>query len=189
MLTATYSLLAIRSEQKNVCSLLSRLRDYVQSSRRHEACIDARAMASLLSQLQQFDRYFHARKIERHVIPAVCCATTGADLLVDKLEMLSLSARRSLASLQQYVQAGDADNGHPTFCAVAEQYCDTMLDRLLNEDESLMSLIGEVLTREDWFDLGARFLAEDGDKYLSRRVVPPLVPLASAISGESTATY
>ncbi|EGF32473.1 hypothetical protein IMCC9480_2446 [Oxalobacteraceae bacterium IMCC9480] len=64
-----------------------------------------------------------------------------------------------------------------------------MLDRLLNEDESLMSLIGEVLTREDWFDLGARFLAEDGDKYLSRRVVPPLVPLASAISGESTATY
>ncbi|MEB0136575.1 hypothetical protein QN362_14645 [Actimicrobium sp. CCC2.4] len=189
MLTATYSLLAIRSEQKNVCSILARLRGHVQSTRRQEECVDALGLASILSQLQQFDRYFHARKIERYVIPAVCCTTNEADLLVDKLEILSSAARRSLASLQQHVQVSEVTGDHPTFCAVAEQYCDAMLARLVKEEESLMSLIGEVLTREDLFALGARFLADDGNKYTSRRVAPPLVPLAPTMPGERTATY
>ncbi|MFT5962530.1 MAG: hypothetical protein ACI8WM_002876 [Burkholderiaceae bacterium] len=59
----------------------------------------------------------------------------------------------------------------------------------MKEDESLMPLVGELLTREDWFALGARFLTEDGEKYMSRCDVPLSVRPSAALSGESTTTH
>lgn len=188
MLTATYSLLAIRSEQRNASSSLLRLRQGLDATRSGNECIDASTLESLFGQMQQFDGYLHARKIEVHVLPALCCMTDEADLLVDELQMLSLSAGRSLSALQQYLRPCAGSREHHPFFLAAEQYCDTVLQRLSKEDESLMSLIGDVLTGEDWFALGARFLAEDGEKFMSRRELSQLMPLIADVSDESAAT-
>ncbi len=188
MLTATYSLLAIRFEQKNACTILARLRRYLHSMQREKSCADQPMLVSIFSQLQQFDQYLHARKIERHVIPVLCCATDEADLLVEELEMLSLSAWRSLSTLQHYLHRCACGGDQRPFFSAAEHYCESMAQRLEKEDESLMYFVGEVLTRENWFALGARFLTEDGEKYTSRGGLAPPVQLTAVISGESTAT-
>ena len=188
MLTATYSLLAIRFEQKNACTILARLRHYLQSTQRRKESVDQPTLVSMINQLQHFDQYLHARKIERHVIPVLCCSTDEADSLVEELEMLSLSARRSLSTLQHYVRRCVSSGDHKPFFLTAERYCESMHQRLIKEEDSLMSLVGEVLTREDWFALGTRFLTEDGEKYRSRRGMSSLVQLTAVISGESAAT-
>ncbi len=187
MLTATYSLLAIRFEQKNAGSILARLRQCLHSIQRKKECVDQPTLVSMIRQLQHFDQYLHARKLERHVIPVLCCATDDADLLVEELEMLSLSARRSLSSLQNYLPRGASGGDHQTFFSAAEHYCESMSRRLAKEDESLMPVVGALLNREDWFALGARFLTEDGEKYTLRSGMPP-VHLTTVIPDESTVT-
>jgi Na+-transporting NADH:ubiquinone oxidoreductase subunit NqrC len=188
MLTATYSLLAIQFEQKNACTILARLRYHLHAIQREKNCLDQPELMLMINQLQQFDQYLHGRKIERHVIPVLCCATDEADLLVEELEMLSLTARRGLTKLQHYLhQCASGGDYRPIFLA-AEHYCESMAQRLEKEDESLMYLVIEVLTREDWFALGARFLTEDGEKYTSRSSLPSPVQLTAVISSESTAT-
>lgn len=186
MLTATYSLLAIRFEQKNACSILVRLRHNLHSNQREKECVGQSMLVSIVSQLQHFDQYLQARKIERHVIPVLCCATSAADLLLAELEMFSLLGRRSLSTLQQYLHLRTTSDHHPFFSA-AECYCDKMCQRLVKEDKLLLPLIGEILTSEDWFALGARFLAEDGERYASRCVVPSPERLAAVMSGEKVA--
>jgi hypothetical protein len=189
MLTATYSLLAIRFEQKNAFGLLARIRHYLYSTQHGKECVDQSILVAMIGQLQHFELYLHARKIEQHVIPVLCCATDEADSLLEELAMLSFSARRSLSSLQHYLHWGTGGGNHSPFFSAAQQYCDSVFQRLVKEDESLMPLVGELLTREDWFALGARFLTEDGEKYMSRCDVPLSVRPSAALSGESTTTH
>jgi len=189
MLTATYSLLAIRFEQKNARGLLARLRHYLQAIQRKNARVDQSTLLSMISQLQHFDQHLHARKIEKHVIPVLCCATDEADLLLEELERLSLSARQSLSALQRYVHWCANIGDHQSFFSVAEHYCESISQRLVQEEKSLMSVIGAALTREDWFALGARFLTEDGEKYMLRSGMAPSVPLTAVIFDESTASH
>ena len=187
MLTATYSLLAIRLEQKNACSLLARLRHYLQAMQRKYEYVDPPTLLSMISQLQHFDQHLHARKIEKHVIPVLCCATDEADLLLEELERLSFSARQNLLTLQRYPYRCTTIDDHQSFFLVAEHYCENISQRLVKEEKSLISVVGKALTREDWFALGARFLTEDGKKYMSRSGMASSVPLTAVISDESTA--
>ncbi|GAA4014377.1 hypothetical protein [Actimicrobium antarcticum] len=180
MLTAMYSLVAIRAEQKNVRSILGRLRYHIDSSRRELQATDLSLLELVMRRFFQFDAYCHARKVEVYVIPAIHCDDTAINNLLAELDAFSAAAMGILASLQEH-HAEAREQGHVDhhqFFAEAEKYCETISCRLTKEDEHLFPEIGRLLTREDWFALGTQFLSDDGDKYAHRRIQPPSMPAA-----------
>lgn len=165
MLTATYSLVAIAAEQDKTRSMLSRLQQYLQSAWRGMQKIDFTFLESAFGKLMQFDRYFGARKLERHLIPALRDAGREAESLVAELDALSAKGAGILRSLgEQLAQAFEASACKINqICHAMESYCGTMLTRLEREERELIPLARRLFSIEDWFTIAAQFLSDDGD--------------------------
>jgi hemerythrin-like domain-containing protein len=175
MLTATYSLVAISTEQKNTRSILHTLHQYIQSCLSKLQELDPGKLESALNKLTQFDRYCHARKVEMYVIPAVRGATREVDSLLAELESMSARGVDILRSVQnqlrQAYEQGIAKINE--LCNSLEIYCDNLLKRLAKEEEELLPMVGRLLTVDEWFSIAAKFLSDDAENY-KRRHVPPL---------------
>lgn len=171
MLTATYSIVAISAEQKRARKLLVKLQQTIVNAWKNFQDSDFAGIEAALHKLALFDQKFHARKVEKYVIPAIKSATHVADPLLDELEALNSYCLRILQTLQAQVHqaiglgiAKQKDVQKEVRTAV-DLYCSKLQLRLAKEEQELLPLLPKVLSGDEIFELGARFLEEDGAKY------------------------
>jgi hemerythrin-like domain-containing protein len=178
MLTATYSLVTISAEQKNIRNLLYRLRLYIDSCLKSLEEPDLGKIETALNKLTQFDRYCHARKIEMYLIPSVRGMAHEIDALVAELESMSVRAVELLKSaqekLRQAVEQG-VDKARDLFRAM-QTYCDNLLKRFTREEEELLPLLEQRLPGDQWFSIAAQFLSDDDREHKRVHVQPPRLP-------------
>jgi len=170
MLTATYSLVAISSEQQRARRILARLQQSIASLWRNQREIDQAGVETTVQKLMQFDRVFSQRKMERYVIPALKSATHEVDAVLEELDALSRFCMRLLQTLQQQshlvLQQGAAKL--KDLRRAMELYCSNLHLRLAKEEEVLLPLLPRVLTGTEIFELGVQFLSDDGKRFEQR---------------------
>ncbi|HYD82363.1 MAG TPA: hemerythrin domain-containing protein [Paucimonas sp.] len=180
MLTATYSLITISAEQKNVRTILSRLREYIDSCLKSLEEPDLGKIESALNKLSQFDRYCHARKVEMYLIPSVRGMAHEIDALLAELESMSARAIEMLKSAQEKLRQAfeqGLDKIGELFRAM-QNYCDNLLKRFAREEEELLPLLEQRLPGDQWFSIAAQFLSDDDGEHKRMHVPPPRLPAA-----------
>src|SRR4051794_29244455 len=125
MLTATYSLVTISTEQENARTGLAELQQYVHRTWCGLDRIDFALLEQSLNRLTQFDRFIHCRKIEAHLIPALRHADGETDTLISELDALSAKASSVLCAIdEQLADAFDLGSIQVTeISRLMEQYC------------------------------------------------------------------
>jgi hypothetical protein len=163
MLTATYSIIALKVEQRKARWTFSSIQRHILYGIRHLRAAGGVDLEALLNRLAQFEQYCHRRKVEVFVIPALRKLTREADALLDELEELSKTSVDLLCSvrekLQQWLRSGATlvDD----ICVSLEQCCASFYRRLVREEE-LVALAERVIPPEEWFGIAKCFLYEDG---------------------------
>lgn len=179
MLTATYSLVTISAEQKNVRNLLSRLREYIDACVKSLKEPDLGKIETALNKLTQFDRYCHARKVEMYLIPSVRGMAHEIDALLAELESMSARAIEMLKTAQekllQVVEQG-IEKVRELF-RVMQNYCDNLLKRFAREEEELLPLLEQRLPGDQWFSIAAKFLSDENEDHKRVHVRPPQLPM------------
>ncbi|HEX7642850.1 MAG TPA: hypothetical protein VF472_11645 [Burkholderiaceae bacterium] len=170
MLTETYSLVAISSEQQKARRVLARLQQSIAHVWKNLQEVDLAGVEAAIRRLMHFDRAVKERKMARYVIPALKSASRETDRLLDELDALSGFCGQLLQSLQQQarlvLQQGRAKL--KDLRRAMELYCSNLHLRLAREEEELLPLVPRILTGEEIFELGVQFLSDDGKK-LERR--------------------
>jgi hypothetical protein len=163
MLTATYSIIALKIEQNRACWTFSSMQHYILNGIRNIKNSSGIDFESMLNRLTQFEQYCHQRKVEVFVIPALRKLTREADTLLAELDSLSEASvtllRTLREKLQQVMTAGSLVVDE--ICASLEQCCAHFYRRLVREEE-LVQIAERVIPVEEWFDIAAGFLVEDG---------------------------
>jgi hypothetical protein len=186
MLTATYSLVTISTEQNKTRSVLRKLQQYIQNTWKGLQNIDLDCLDSVFKSLTQFDKYFRTRKVEVYLVPAIRRATSEADSLLAELDALSVSSMNLLRSVRE--QLGRAfEGGGLRFneaCSSIDLYCNNMLTRLIREEEELFPLARRVFSVDEWFSLAEKFLADEAEGHGRKRYLrqPPLMPAPNPAS-------
>lgn len=162
MLTATYSIVALKLEHSKASWNFSALQQYIMSSIRNlrgASCMDFEAM---LNRLAQFDQYCHRRKMEIFIIPTLRKLTHEADSLLDELDSLSRLSMSILRSLREKLEdalrlgAVRVDE----ICSSLEQCCSSIYRRLSKEQE-LVEIAERVIPSDEWFGIAADFMSYD----------------------------
>jgi len=104
MLTATYSIVALKVEQKKARWNLSALQHTIMTSLKNLKTASGLDVESILNRLTQFEQYCHQRKMEIFVIPALRKITHEADTLLEELDSLSSRSLAILRSLREKLQ-------------------------------------------------------------------------------------
>jgi hypothetical protein len=163
MLTATYSIIALKVEQNRTCWTFSSIHQYITNGIRNIKTANGIDFESMLNRLTQFEQFCHRRKMEVFVIPALRKITREADMLLDELDSLSAASIALLGSLrdklQQRMRTGAAIVDE--ICASLEQCCVHFYLRLAREEE-LVQIAERVIPADEWFGIAAGFLVEDG---------------------------
>lgn len=186
MLTATYSLVTISTEQSKTRRILHRLQQYIQGTWKNLQAIDLACVESAFNSLTQFDKYFRTRKVEVYLIPAVRRATNKADSLLAELEELSAIGMGILRSVREQLRQAYDGAAIPIIdvCRSMDLYCTKLLTRMAKEEDELFPLVRKLFSVDEWFALAEKFLAEEaatqGRKRHMRR--PPAVPAANSAS-------
>lgn len=165
MLTATYSLVAIATEQDVAHRILRKLRHSIQNIWHVFQNIEFSFLESALVKLGEFDEYCRKRKLEMYVIPVLRNAKREADALLAELDALSEGARSLLCSARERLSArfeGKSDQVHD-ICLAMDSYCERLHMRLTREEGELFPMLRRVLTVEEWFGIAAQFLSDDAD--------------------------
>lgn len=167
MLTATYSIVAISAEQKTTRKLLLKLQQTIVNAWKNLQESDFAGLEAALNKIKLVDQKFHSRKMEKYVIPAVKNATRAADPLLEELDALSTLCKRILQTLpgQLHQAVGQGIAKQKAARKTMELYCSKLQLRLAKEEQELLPLLPKVLSGDEIFELGAQFLAEDGEKY------------------------
>ncbi len=169
MLTATYSIIALKIEQNRARWTFSSIQQYILSGIRNIKTAGSIDFDAMLTRLDQFEQFCHQRKMEVFVIPALRKFTHEADTLLDELERLSATSLSLLRALQGKLQQA-LRNGAAVvdeICASLEQCCAHFYRRLAHEDE-LVQIAERVMPTEAWFGIAESFLSVDG-RALHRR--------------------
>jgi hemerythrin-like domain-containing protein len=175
MLTATYSLVALAAEHDNARGILSRLRQYIETSWKGLQNVDFGFLNSAFDKLMQFDKYCRERKIELYLIPAMRNASREAEALIAELDLLSAKAGAVLRWVGEQLRAA-LDMGRlkvNELCDAMESYCRYLTTRLDKEEKELLPLAHRVLTVEDWFSIAAQFLADSNASVRKRHAAWP----------------
>jgi hemerythrin-like domain-containing protein len=178
MLTATYSIVTISTEQNKTCRILHRLQQHIRNAWNGLKNIDLASIESAFNNLTQFDKYCRSRKVEVHLIPAIRRVTSEADSLLAELEALSVSGMNILRSLRE--QLGRAYNEGVIrvneVCNSMELYCSKLQNRLAKEEDELFPLARRLFSIEEWFSIAEKFLSDDaGGRGHNERFPPPLL--------------
>ena len=165
MLTATYVLLTLSIEQKKERHFISRLLQHVQSIARRPQEIDPVLIESQLKELTSFAESRHQRKVEACLMPAVRAADSNCAALINDLEALSRLGKAMLNAVHKCLHRAmrrSASQGK-FLCRTIDMYCQNLLTRLDKEEQELLPLAQKVISSDDWFEIGSKFLAqEDG---------------------------
>nr|WP_315399859.1 hemerythrin domain-containing protein [uncultured Duganella sp.] len=166
MLTATYVLLTLSIEQKKERHFISRLMQHVQSIARRPQEIDPVFIESQLKELTSFAEARHQRKVEACLMPAVRAADSSCAALINDLESLSRLGGAMLNAVHKCLRRAmrrSASQGK-FLCRTIDLYCQNLLKRLDKEEQELLPLAQKVISSDEWFEIGTRFLEqEDGD--------------------------
>lgn len=162
MLTTTYSIVALKLEQRRACWTFSSVQQYIMTSIRNLKQASGIDFDAMLERLAQFDRYCHQRKMEVFVIPALRQITHEADALLDELDTLSARSLAILRSLQSRLKDALREGAAviDEICAAFEQCCANLYHRLTREEE-LVQIAERVIPSEAWFGIAANFLSHD----------------------------
>lgn len=163
MLTATYSIIALKIEQRRARWTFTSIQRHILYGIRHLKAAGGVDLEALLNRLTQFEQYCHRRKVEVVIIPTLRKLTREADALLDELEQLSKNSVDLLCSvrekLQQWLRSGVTLVDE--ICVTFEECCASFYRRLLCEEE-LVELAERVIPAEAWFGIAKCFLYEDG---------------------------
>jgi hemerythrin-like domain-containing protein len=183
MLTATYSVVTISTEQNFTRRILHKLQTHIRSAWNGLKNIDRASIESAINNLTQFDKYCRSRKVEVHLIPAIRRVTHEADALLNELEALSASGMNILRSLREHLGRSFRDGAVLVneVCHSVELYCSKLQKRLAKEEEELFPLAHRVFSVDEWFSIAEKFLADDAPpRGRSRyRAEAPVIPAAS----------
>lgn len=176
MLTATYSIVAMETEQTRACTILDVTRAGIAALWGNLQNEDPRRIETVLLGLARFDWYCHQRKVEKYVIPAVRGSSHEIDAIVGDLDSLSSVGIDFLErAVEQERLMFDRRTSHLIdLCGAMEAYCDCLQQRLRKEEEELLPLVWRMLSVEDWFRLAAQFLDDkrDARPWLPTAVLP-----------------
>lgn len=162
MLTATYSIVALKLEQRRARWNVSALQQYILSSIKNLKTASGLELELMLNRLSQFEQYCHQRKMEVFVIPALRKITHEADSLLDELESLSSLSLSMLRSLREKLQEALRQGALKIeeVCTSLEQCCSNLFKRLSKEDE-LVQMAERVIPSDEWFGIAASFMSHD----------------------------
>ncbi len=169
MLTATYSIIALKVEQNRARWTFSSLQQTILNCLRNLRQASGIDMDTLLGRLSQFEQYCHRRKMEVVVIPALRRFTHEADALLDEIEALGRASMALLRSLREKLHDVMRTGAIMVdeISASLEQCC-TQFHRRLAVEEELVQVAERVIPGEAWFGIAASFLSED-EKALGRK--------------------
>lgn len=162
MLTATYSIVALKVEQKKARWNLSALQHTIMNSLRNLKNASGLDIESMLNRLTQFEQYCHQRKMEIFVIPALRKITHEADSLLEELDSLSSSSLAILRSLREKLQEAMRQGALKIdeLCSSLELCCAHLYRRLTKEEE-LVQIAERVIPSDEWFGIAAKFMSHD----------------------------
>lgn len=163
MLTTTYSMVVLSSEQQNTRRILGKLEQYLHNA--PWLCadgVDRVWLERVLHKLVKVDKYCHERKVELYVIPALRGMSSNAGGLLDRLDALCADAMRIL--LQVCSQMERAVSGSCTdviaLVTAIEFYCRQVMARLALEEDELFPAARDLLSTETWFQIAASCLSD-----------------------------
>jgi hypothetical protein len=159
MLTSTYALVAFSVEQADLRKDLLLCRAHARAQF-HDDPGGAVACAAVLEQLQ---RRFAWRKLERFLMPALRQAGRLAEALLGELEALAARAGAIFATLQGRLQraAASAATWLADVSGTMAQYCDVQLERLGREESELFALARRLVSRDDWFAMARQIMLSE----------------------------
>ncbi len=162
MLTATYSIVALKLEQEKARWNFSALHRYVANTIKSLQGSSGMDFEPLLNRLSQFEQYCHQRKVEIFIIPAMRKLTHEADSLLDELDSLSSVSLAMLRVLREKLQEALrlGVNKMEEVCRALELCCTNFYQRLTKEEE-LVEIAERVIPGEEWFGIAASFLSHD----------------------------
>jgi len=173
VLTTTYAFLSLSIEQQKLRNLLSETQQLFQVNSANRQHLDASALTTAVDQFTRLDLSCHKRKIEMYVIPAVQKATREADTLLGELESSNMLRRRIHDSVMDWAKPALAPRlmamGMGELYSSIDLYCDNLHDRLTKEEKELLPLAKRVISSDDWFSMGTRFLSLDTEHMPRRR--------------------
>lgn len=165
MLTATYSLVAIATEQKKTRSVLNALHQRIFQD------IDLTSLDSTFRNLVQFDKNCRTRKVEIYVIPAVRRVSNEADSLLAEIESLSAKGIDFLETVRKQLGLAfdrEIDKINEV-CRLMDLYCHHLLKRLEKEEDELFPLMGRLFSIEEWFCMAEKFLSDEAEHHEHKR--------------------
>ena len=163
MLIATYALLTLSIEQKKERGFILRIQQYLQRYSGAPQQIDPACIESQLDELTQFAERRHQGKVEGYLMPAVRRATAEAGRLLADLETLSRAGSAMLRSVRKCLRRAQRHGVAKIelLCRTMDLYCQNLLERLAKEEQELLPLAQRVMSSEDWFAIGTKFLSHD----------------------------
>lgn len=190
MLTTTYSMVVLSSEQQNTRRILGKLEQYLHNA--SWLCadgVDRVWLERVLHKLMKVDKYCHQRKVELYVIPAL--RRTPSDLagLLDRLDALCTDAMRILLHVCSQMERAVAGSCADVIALVSaiELYCRQVMTRLSLEEDELFPAAHQLLSTEAWFQIAASCLSDStvrqqderatGGGLSRRRPLPPQLRL------------
>lgn len=162
MLTATYSLVAIATEQDKARSLLQRLQQFIETSWKRLQHIDFGFFEAAHQKLLHFDHFLRRRKLEQSLIPMLRQAGREAHQLLAELDAQAEKAASALRIVAREAGARvEMNTGRIMRLSEAmHSYCAYAAARLQLEEQALLPLARRLLSVEDWFRLAAEFLSQ-----------------------------
>lgn len=174
MLTATYALVAISAEQQNIRRVLKKLEESVDDNFLDRDSVERDTLEAMLEKLAVVDQYFHARVVVRSVIPTIRNATTAKEDLLGELDTWSRHAKSIIQHLRGYgktITTSMIPRAEELYLSM-EQFCQTLVKRLDQEEAELFPLAQQVLTPDEWFKVATHCLLSEketqGRKHLQR---------------------
>lgn len=163
MLTTTYSIVVLSSEQQKARRLLRRLEHRLRRRAVNEhGEIDATWLDTVFNDVMQADQYCHERKVELYVIPMLRRLSSKTYDLLARLDAISAGSVRLLRSACE--QAQRVLNGMQIDAAALvstlAMYCTQMLERLSLEESELLPAARLLLSPEEWFRIAAQLLSD-----------------------------
>lgn len=186
MLTTTYSMVVLSSEQQNTRRILGKLEQVLHNA--SWLCadgVDRVWLERVLHKLMKVDKYCHQRKVELYVIPALRQTSSGAAGLLDRLDALYAEAMRILMQVCSQMERAVSGSCADVIALVTaiDLYCRQVMARLSLEEDELFPVARSLLSTEAWFQIAASCLSDatprrdekttDAASLPRRRPLPP----------------
>lgn len=172
MLTTTYAFLSLSMEQKRLHFLLSAAQQSLQINSDRQR-LDVATLKSVIKQFSRLAALCRKRKIETYVIPAIQSATHQADRRLSEMESSKVIGRKILDAVKAWAKVSSERNSEDTtdLYSSIERSCNNLMERLAMEEGELLPLAQRIISNDEWFAMGARFLATDMPKKMRRQTV------------------